>query len=110
MINVGNVEKVHTVVCSAKKAVCYICYQICRWPECAAKENELMRLQKQKANHPHSSYIPCYKNVQNEVWTIQLKVYITPVEFKDDTGANVNVINEDAFHTFSPDRTLEPLH
>ncbi|KAM3601189.1 uncharacterized protein V6R79_008825, partial [Siganus canaliculatus] len=31
-----------------------------------------------------------------------------PVQFKIDTGADVTVISEDTFHTFTPERTLAP--
>lgn len=39
---------------------------------------------------------------------MQLQVDYTRMEFKIDTGADVNILCEDAFHKLTPSRTLEP--
>lgn len=41
-------------------------------------------------------------------WTVILQVDSVPVEFKIDTGADVNVINEDTFHSLPQENILQP--
>lgn len=47
-------------------------------------------------------------NNKGEQWTVQLQVDSSPVGFKIDMGADVTVINEETFHTLTPERTLDP--
>lgn len=46
----------------------------------------------------------CGANEQSEAWTVQLLVHSIPVEFKIDTGTDVNLINEHTLHTFAPEK------
>lgn len=47
-------------------------------------------------------------NEKSEAWTVQLKVDETQTEFKINTGADINMMNEDTFHSLTPERALEP--
>lgn len=44
----------------------------------------------------------CTADETSKQWTVQVHVDSTPVEFKIHTGADVNIINEDTFHTLEP--------
>ena len=43
-----------------------------------------------------------------EQWAVELLVGSTPVDFKIDTGADVNVICEETYHSLMPKRALQP--
>ncbi|KAK0146758.1 hypothetical protein N1851_013875 [Merluccius polli] len=44
----------------------------------------------------------------SEQWAVKLLVGSTPVEFKIDTGADVNIIREETYHSLRPKTPLEP--
>lgn len=47
-------------------------------------------------------------NEKSETLTVLLNVDSVPVEFKIDTGADVNVMNEDTFHMIGHEKTFLP--
>jgi len=47
------------------------------------------------------------ENRSDEQWTVQFTIGTTPVKFKIDTGADVNIMGEETFNKIIPDKKLE---
>lgn len=95
--SIGEMKK-----CPASKATCHA--RVCR---SGRPVNEVTETEKVEQI---SYFLASAWNTKDksEAWTVVLQVDSVPLEFKIDTEAEVNVVNEDTFHTLKQKKTLQP--
>ena len=96
--------------CYAEKATCHNCHKVGHWARVCHSSKSVNEVTETERAEQTSYFLGsvCKAKETSEQWTVQLQVDSTPIEFKIDTGADVTVMSEDAFHTLTPERTLAP--
>ncbi|XP_024117381.1 uncharacterized protein K02A2.6, partial [Oryzias melastigma] len=97
--------------CPASKAKCHNCHKMGHWARACRSSrsvSEVTEMEKEKGEQTYFLGSVCNTNEKAEAWTVLLQVESCPVQFKIDTGADVNVINEGTFHTLDKVKVLKP--
>lgn len=89
--------------CPASKATCHA--RVCRSGRPVNEVTETEKVE-QVSNFLASAWNTKDKS---EAWTVVLQVDSVPPEFKIDTGAEVNVVNEDTFHTLKQKKNVTAI-
>lgn len=82
--------------CPAKKAICHVCHRVGHWARVCRSKKQVNEVTEQP-----SYFLGTVNNVgkEREQWSVELLLGKKPVVFKIDTGADVNVVSEETYHT-----------
>uniref|UniRef100_A0A3B3I785 Gypsy retrotransposon integrase-like protein 1 n=1 Tax=Oryzias latipes TaxID=8090 RepID=A0A3B3I785_ORYLA len=97
--------------CPASKAKCHNCHKMGHWATACRSSrsvNEVTEAQEGEQTSYFLGSICDAKEKKSEAWTVLLQVESVPVHFKIDTGADVNIINEDTFQALDTGKVLHP--
>lgn len=96
--------------CPASKATCRACHKMGHWARVCRSGRPVNEVTETEKVEQISYFLASAWNTKDksEAWTVVLRVDSVPAEFKIDTGADVNVVNEDTFHTLKQKKTLQP--
>lgn len=93
--------------CPASKATCHSCHKMGHWARVCPSGRSVNEVEETDTGEQTSYFLSSVSNATDTIeWTVILQVDSVPVEFKIDTGADVNVINEDTFHSLSQENVL----
>ncbi|KAK0156229.1 hypothetical protein N1851_000482 [Merluccius polli] len=100
--------------CPARESTCNTCNKVGHWSRvCRNKKavSEVTEQQQSYSEQQRSYFLGAVSKAadgSSEQWAVKLLVGSTPVEFKIDTGADVNIIREETYHSLRPKTPLEP--
>ncbi|KAK0145431.1 hypothetical protein N1851_015677 [Merluccius polli] len=102
--------------CPARESTCNTCNKVGHWSRvCRNKKavSEVTEQQQSYSEQQRSYFLGAVSKAadgSSEQWAVKLLVGSTPVEFKIDTGADVNIIREETYHSLRPKTPLEPAN
>ncbi|XP_063063818.1 uncharacterized protein K02A2.6-like [Engraulis encrasicolus] len=99
--------------CPARDSTCNSCNKVGHWSRVCKSRRVVSEVaeQQQSRQHQPTYYLGAVSRAAEgspEQWIVKLRVGSTPVEFKIDTGADVNVICEETYHSLRPKTPLGP--
>lgn len=100
--------------CPARESTCNTCNKVGHWSRVCRNKKAVSEVTEQQQSYPEQqqSYflgaVSKAADGSSEQWAVKLLVGSTPVEFKIDTGADVNIIREETYHSLRPKTPLEP--
>lgn len=95
--------------CPAAKAACHNCHKMGHWARVCRSGRSVNAVTESEKCEQTSYFLGsvCIPDKTSDSWTVKLKVDAVPAEFRIDTGADVNVMNEDTFHSLAQ-KVLQP--
>ncbi|KAK9519969.1 hypothetical protein VZT92_022659 [Zoarces viviparus] len=95
--------------CPARKSTCNTCNKVGHWSRVCRSRKAVSEVTEQtEQQQPYFLGAVNKSGGSPEQWAVDLLVGSTPVDFKIDTGADVNIIREETYHSLIPKKPLEP--
>lgn len=96
--------------CPARKSTCNTCNKVGHWSRVCRSRQAVSEVTEQTEQQQQLYFLGAVSKAGGspEQWAVELLLGSTPVDFKIDTGADVNVICEETYHSLIPKRPLEP--
>ena len=93
--------------CPALKSTCNKCKKVGHWEaKCHTKAVREVTETESVSQTPYFLGAVTQTNKENDQWTVKIVIGETPVKFKIDTGADLNIMEEETFHMLCPKQPL----
>lgn len=93
--------------CPALKSTCNKCKKVGHWEiKCHTKSIREVTETETVSQAPYFLGAVINTNRVNDQWTVQILIGATPVKFKIDTGADLNIMEEETFNMLYPKQIL----
>ena len=94
--------------CPARETTCNTCNKVGHWSRvCRNNKKAVSEVTEQQQSY-FLGAVSKAADGSSEQWAVNLLIGSTPVEFKIDTGADVNIIREETYHSLRPKTPLGP--